>query len=147
MQSSYEIRVLRLNETPEAPTIAEPDQAMNYWHSVITEMPWFIPDREICVALTLNTRLRVTGHSLVGLGSVHEALVHPRDVFRAAVAMNAYGVTLMHNHPSGDPSPSNADISITRRLAEGANLLQIRFIDHVIIGEGRRFSFKEGGLI
>jgi DNA repair protein RadC len=110
-------------------------------------MPWYIGDREVCVAITLNTRLRVTGHSLVSVGTLNESVVHSREVFRAAVAMNAYGVVLMHSHPSGDPNPSEADHRITRRLVEASKVLQITFLDHVIIGDARWFSFKEAGVV
>ena len=144
---SYEIRVQRLNETPDAPKLETPEAAYRYWESVITKMPWFIPDREVCVAITLNTRLRVTGHSLVSIGTLNEAVTHPRDVWRAAVALAAYGVVLGHNHPSGDAGPSDADTRLTRRLVEAGNLLQIALLDHVIMGDGKWFSFKEAGLL
>ena len=145
---SYEIRVQRLNEMPDAPKIDCPQQAHRYWQDVITKMPWFIPDREICVALTLNTRYRVTGHSLVGLGSLNEAVTAPREVFRAAVAMNSYAVILVHCHPSGDPSPSEADHRLTKRIVEAGNILQILLLDHVIVGQTPPwFSFKEAGAL
>ena len=148
-QSSYEIRVLRLNETPDAPRMDSPETAFQYWQDVITKMPWYIPDREVCVAIMLNTRLRITGHSLVSVGTLNESIVHARDVFRAAVAMNAYGIVvlLMHNHPSGDPQPSEADHRITRRMSEAAGILQINLVDHIIIGDGKWFSFKEAGVL
>jgi len=95
--NSYEIRVQRLNETPDAPKLETPETVFHYWQSVITTMPWFIADREVCVSITLNTRLRVTGHSLVSVGTLNESVVHCREVFRAAVALNAYAVVLMHN--------------------------------------------------
>jgi DNA repair protein RadC len=145
--NSYEIRVMRLNESPDAPKLETPKTAFNYWQSVVTTMPWYIGDREVCVAITLNTRLRVTGHSLVSVGTLNESVVHSREVFRAAVAMNAYGVVLMHSHPSGDPNPSEADHRITRRLVEASKVLQITFLDHVIIGDTRWFSFKEAGVV
>ena len=144
---AYEIRVQRLNETPDAPKLETPESAFRYWQSVITTMPWYIPDREICVAITLNTRLRVTGHSLVGIGTLNEAVVHCRDVWRAACVMAAYGVILAHCHPSGDPSPSEADHRLTRRMVEAGNLLQIALLDHVIVGADKWFSFKEAGLV
>ena len=145
-KATYEIRVQRLNETPDAPKLETPETAFRYWRSVITAMPWYIPDREVCVAITLNTRLRVTGHSLVSIGSLNESIVHSREVFRAAVAMNAYAVVLMHSHPSGDSDPSEADRRITRRLLEASQVLQITMLDHVIIGK-KWFSFKEAGLL
>jgi len=83
---------------------------------------------------------------------VNESIAHPRDVFRPAMLASAYAVIVVHNHPSGDPSPSQSDHSLTRRLAEAAELLQIKLLDHVIIGapaEGRPpyFSFKEAGVL
>ena len=147
IMNSYEIRVQRLNETPDAPKLDSPEAAYQYWQSVITKMPWYIPDREICVVLMLNTRLRVTGHSLVSVGTLNESIVHCRDLFRSAVAMNAYAVVAMHNHPSGDSAPSEADHRITRRLMEAATILQIQLVDHVIVGDGRWFSFKEAGVV
>ena len=145
---SYEVRIQRLNETPDPPKLDSPETAFKYWQDVIIRMPWYIPDREVCVAIMLNTRLRVTGHSLVSVGTLNESVVHARDVFRAAVAMNAYGiVVLMHNHPSGDPQPSEADHRITRRMNEAAGILQINLVDHIIIGDGNWFSFKEAGVL
>ena len=99
--------------------------------------------------------IRVTissGCEDVSLGSVNESIAHPRDVFRPALIYSAYAVVVVHNHPSGDPSPSQADHGLTRRLREAAELLQIKLLDHVIIGapgEGRLpyFSFKEVGVL
>jgi DNA repair protein RadC len=88
----------------------------------------------------------------VSLGSVNESIAHPRDIFRPALISSAYAMIVVHNHPSGDPSPSQSDHSLTRRLGEGAELLQIKLLDHIIIGapaEGRTpyFSFKEAGVL
>ena len=144
---AYEIRVVRLNESPDAPQLMTPQDIFKYWQSVITTMPWYIPDREVCVSMTLNTRLRVTGHSLVSIGTLNETVAHTRDVFRSAVALNAYGVVFAHNHPSGDCSPSEADHTLTRRMEEAARVLQISLIDHLIIGDNKWFSFKEAGVL
>ena len=88
----------------------------------------------------------------VSHGSLNESVAHPREIFRPAITHAAYALILVHNHPSGDPTPSDADLRLTRRLNEAAELLQIRFLDHVIIGSpdnGRRpyFSFREAGVI
>ena len=147
MKSSYEIRVQRINETPFGAKLDSPAQVMDYWQTVITTMPWYFPDREICVAIMLNTRYNVTGHSLVSVGSLNESVVAPREVFRSAVATAAYAVLVVHNHPSGDPSPSEADHRVTRRLSEAGGILQINLLDHIVIGAGRYFSFKEAGVI
>ena len=143
---SYEIRVLRLNETPDSPRIETPEETVRYWREVIEKMPWYISDREVCVAIAVNGRLRATGHSLVSIGTLNETLVHPRDVFRAAVALNAYGVVLVHNHPSGDAAPSGNDHLMTKRIAECGTILNIKLLDSVIVGDGW-FSFKESGLL
>jgi DNA repair protein RadC len=83
---------------------------------------------------------------------VNESIAHPREIFRPAVIASAYAVIVVHNHPSGDPSPSQADHSLTRRLAEAAELMQIKLLDHIIIGSQSNhshgyFSFKEAGVL
>lgn len=106
--------------------------------------------KESLRVLLLDTRYNLVRMEEVSRGSVNESIAHPRDVFRAAVIASAFAVIVVHNHPSGDPSPSQADHSLTRRLADAAELLQIKLLDHIIIGapaEGRLpyFSFKESG--
>lgn len=88
----------------------------------------------------------------VSHGSLNESIAHPRDIFHPAVAAQAYAVIVVHNHPSGDASPSQTDHSLTRRLAEAAELLQIKLLDHIIIGIPSEtspgyFSFKEAGVL
>jgi len=108
--------------------------------------------KESLRVILLDTRYHLLWTEEVSLGSVNESIAHPRDVFRPAIIASAYAVIVAHNHPSGDPSPSQSDHSLTRRLAEAAELLQIKLLDHVIIGapaEGRQsyFSFKEAGIL
>jgi DNA repair protein RadC len=108
--------------------------------------------KESLRVLLLDTRYHFIRMEEVSLGSVNESIAHPREVFRPALIASAYAVIVVHNHPSGDPSPSQSDHSLTRRLAEAAELLQIKLLDHIIIGapaEGRApyFSFKEAGVL
>ena len=108
--------------------------------------------KESLRVLLLDTRYRLLRIEPISLGSVNESIAHPREVFRPAIISSAYGVIVVHNHPSGDPSPSQSDHSLTRRLAEAAELLQIKLLDHIIIGapaDGRLpyFSFKEAGVL
>lgn len=108
--------------------------------------------KESLRVILLDTRYRLLQMEEISIGSVNESIAHPRDVFRPAVISSAYAVIVVHNHPSGDPSPSQSDHSLTRRLAEAAELLQIKLLDHIIIGapaEGRSpyFSFKEAGVL
>lgn len=104
------------------------------------------------MAVLLDTKLKPKAYHVVSVGSVNETVAQPREVFRAAIIAAAYGVILMHNHPSGDPSPSQADHRVTRQMREAAGIIGITLLDHVVIGEpgeGRQpfFSFREGGAL
>ncbi len=107
-------------------------------------------NREVLKVLLLDTKLRLIRAEDIALGSLNECVAHPREIFRPAIIHSAYAVVVLHNHPSGDPSPSRADYQLTRQLAEAAALLQIDLLDHVILGspDGGRspyFSFREAG--
>ncbi len=109
-------------------------------------------NQEVLRVILLDTRQRLVTMIDVTKGSLNESLAYPRDIFRPVIAHSAYSFILVHNHPSGDPSPSEADLRLTRRLSEAARILQIQMLDHVIIGQpmnGRQgyFSFKEAGTI
>jgi DNA repair protein RadC len=102
--------------------------------------------------ILLDTRFHLIRVQEISTGSVNESIAHPREIFQPAVASSAFAVIIVHNHPSGDPSPSQADHSLTRRLAEAAELLQIKLLDHIIIGapadgSAGYFSFKEAGVL
>jgi DNA repair protein RadC len=108
--------------------------------------------KEAMRVVLLDTRYHLIRTEDVSTGTVNESIAHPRDVFRPAVIASAYAVIVVHNHPSGDPSPSQADHSLTRRLAEAAELMQIKLLDHIIIGAQSNtgpgyFSFKEAGVL
>jgi DNA repair protein RadC len=108
--------------------------------------------KESLRVILLDTRYHLIRVEEISLGSINESIAHPRDVFRPAVISSAYAVIVLHNHPSGDPSPSQTDHSLTRRLAEAAELLQIKLLDHIIIGAQSDtspgyFSFKEAGVL
>lgn len=97
--------------------------------------------------LYLNTKNGVIAEETISQGTISAALVDPREVFRRGVRLSAATVILLHNHPSGDPTPSPEDIALTQKLVEGGKVLDIRVIDHVIVGAGRYVSLKEKGLI
>jgi DNA repair protein RadC len=108
--------------------------------------------KESLRVVLLDTRYRLLRVEEVSRGSLNESIAHPRDIFHPAVAASAYAVIVVHNHPSGDASPSQTDHSLTRRLAEAAELLQIKLLDHIIIGSPIQgstgyFSFKEAGVL
>ena len=109
-------------------------------------------NRESLRVILLNTRYQFIKVEEISLGSLNESIAHPREIFCPALIHAAHAVIVAHNHPSGDPSPSEADARLTRRLAEAAKLLQITLLDHVIIGSPRDgqppyYSFKEAGIL
>jgi DNA repair protein RadC len=114
------------------------------------QMRQFGQEQVICA--TIDSRLCHTSSTVISMGSVTQSLVHPREVLHPVITRSAYGFVLIHNHPSGDPSPSRADHQLTTVLLEAAQLMQVRFFDHVIVGRpslGRLpyFSFAAAGII
>jgi DNA repair protein RadC len=97
--------------------------------------------------LTLDTQNRITRDLLITRGILNSSLVHPREVFRAAIAEAAAAVIVVHNHPSGNPTPSADDRAVTRQLVEAGRLLDVPVYDHVIVAGDRYFSFAEAGLL
>jgi len=100
---------------------------------------------EVFAILCLTTKHRVIAFHEVSRGILDSTLVHPREVFKAALLANAAAIVAGHNHPSGDPTPSPDDIALTRRLAAAGDILGVPLLDHVIVGEGRYYSFNECG--
>ncbi len=97
--------------------------------------------------LLLNTKNHILRSCTVSIGSVSASVVHPREVFKAACVHSAASIILVHNHPSGDPSPSREDIALTQRLVKAGRMMDIPVLDHIIIGDERFVSFKEKGLL
>jgi DNA repair protein RadC len=120
-------------------------------HALLAPEMQTLPCESLRVLL-LDTRHGLLGEREVSRGSLNESIAHPREIFRPALERGAYAIAIAHNHPSGDPSPSEADRRLTRRLSEAGALLQIPLVDHVIIGAPRGnlppyFSFREAGLV
>jgi len=104
---------------------------------------------EVLWLLSLDTQSRVIGDApeVITRGLLNSSLVHPREVFCAAITARAAGIIVVHNHPSGDPTPSTEDRATTRQLAAAGRLLDVPLYDHVILGEGRYLSLAEAGLL
>ena len=102
---------------------------------------------ESFLVVHLDSKNRMVGMTTCSIGSMTSSLVHPRDIFRPAIANMTAGLIFIHNHPSGDPAPSDEDIQITKRLCEVGKLIGIKCLDHIIIGSGRYYSFADQGLI
>lgn len=136
-------------------TMQTPELAARYWNEVIAAQPDFEPEKESLCVIMVNTKLRPFAWNRVSLGSINGTIAEPREVFRPVILAAAYGFVLMHNHPSGDPEPSQTDLALTLRIVEGAKILALAFIDHVVVpsgppyleSAGKPFSFREKGVI
>jgi DNA repair protein RadC len=144
----HEYRITPLRECPTPEQLQDcdtPDKVADYWRRHVASHPYFNAECECLVVLILNTRRRVKGHYLVSIGTMDTLLVHPREVFRLAVMTSASAIVITHNHPSGDASPSEADIKVTRDLIRAGQLLKIELLDHVIIGKPNHASLRSLG--
>ncbi|GIO70105.1 RadC family protein [Paenibacillus cookii] len=103
--------------------------------------------KEHFVCLFLNTKNHIIAQETLSIGSLNASIVHPREVFRAAIKRSSASILCAHNHPSGDPAPSPEDISLTSRLKEAGEIVGIEVLDHLIIGDGEFVSLKEQGLM
>lgn len=123
--------------------INSPQDAVNLVNDFVSDC-----DREMLLLCCLNTKNQPTSISTISIGSLNASIVHPREVFKAAILSNASSIILFHNHPSGDPQESQEDINITKRLYEVGKLVGIDVIDHIIVGDNSKFtSFKEKGIL
>jgi len=104
-------------------------------------------NREHFVGFYLNSRNQVLRREIISIGSLNASIVHPREVFAPAIAVSAASLVLAHNHPSGDPTPSEEDLAITRRLLEAGRIIGIDVLDHVIVARESYASFKERRLL
>lgn len=104
-------------------------------------------DREHFVALLLNTKNQVLAREVVAVGTLSSSTVHPRELFKLAIRRSAAAVILLHNHPSGDPWPSQEDIQVTQRLIEAGRIIGIEVLDHIVIGDNKYISLKAENLL
>lgn len=124
------------------PVVRTPDEAAGLVMETMRHL-----DREHFRVLLLNTKNQVLGVETVSVGTLDSSSVHPRELFKSAIRKSAAAVILVHNHPSGDPAPSQADIDLTRRLVEAGSILGISVLDHIVIGDNKYTSFKACGLL
>ena len=142
----FKVTALRECPTPEEMMICDtPEKAAEYWRLHVQTGPYYDPECECFVVLMLNTRRRVKGHQLLTMGTKDSLLVDPGTVFRTAVIAGAAALVVMHNHPSGEPQPSEADIKVTRDLIRAGRLLKIEVLDHVIVGNPQICSLRQLG--
>lgn len=127
----------------ERPTISTPEDVVAVCGAQLRGL-----DREHFWTLALNTKNRLLRVIEVSIGSLNASIVHPRELFKDAVKLSAASVVVVHNHPSGDPTPSGADIQLTRRIVKAGDVLGIEVLDHVVIGDGgEHASLRDLGLM
>jgi DNA repair protein RadC len=151
-----EVKVTSVRETP-VPYLTvcnRPELVLDFFNRSVAGAAWHDPEKECLIAIMLDRKNRAKDFALISLGTATGSLVHPREVFRPVIAAAATALVLVHNHPSGDPAPSSADLQVTRRLREAAQAVDVQLIDHVIVGTrqgdpaGRGYySFREAGLL
>jgi DNA repair protein RadC len=131
----WKIVSLRECPTPEQMQFCDtPERVVSYWREHIAKSDYFNPECECLIVLILNTRRKIKGHYLISIGTLDTILCHAREVFKLAIVASASAIVLAHNHPSGDPTPSEADIKVTRDMIRAGQLLKIELLDHVIVG-------------
>ena len=139
LQATKEMTKRYLSQQMEAnETISEPYMAIMYFQSELEH--W---EREVFMVIFLDNQNRLIRTEKMFFGTINQASVHPREVVKAALKCNAAAIIIAHNHPSGECTPSDADRHLTRRIKLACDLVDIRFVDHIIVGKGDYFSFEE----
>lgn len=142
LAAAYELSRRALGNGPDVfPSISRPVDALPLVADIKDKQ------KEHFLALFLNARNQVIHREIVSVGSLNASMVHPREVFQPAVGSSAAAAILVHNHPSGDVTPSQADIELTRRLVQAGEIMGIEILDHLIIARERFLSLKEAGLM
>ncbi len=143
LQAAIELgRRLAVQSAEKIQTVHGPEDVAHF------AMPRYrFEQKEHFAVMLLNTKNNIIGMPEVSVGSLSASIVHPREVFRAAIDHAAAAMILLHNHPSGDPTPSREDIAVTERLVQAGRIMDIPVLDHVVLGNGRFVSLKEKGLI
>jgi len=124
----------------QRPILNSPQQVYEYLKKIFAKLDRIDRDKEHFYVIILTARNQVKLTELVSLGTANASLVHPREVFRRAIHLGAISIIVAHNHPSGDPEPSAADLEVTRRLTEAGKLIGIEVLDHVIVGKNTFYS-------
>lgn len=146
-ESIYEVKTIKVKIRDcgvERPTMRDPEAVVKFARNIFSELD---ADQEHFVILTLNKANAVTGYKIICSGGMDEASVDSRIVFRNALLMGATAMILVHNHPSGRTEASQEDLALTRRLCEGAKIIGVKVLDHIILAGEKYFSFNEHALI
>jgi DNA repair protein RadC len=143
IQASIELgRRLARTSMSDTITIRSPQDVSTY---LMEDLRYLQKEHFVC--LFLNTKNHVIGQETLSMGSLNASIVHPREVFRAAIKRSSASIICVHNHPSGDPTPSPEDIQMTARLVEAGQIIGIEVLDHIILGDQNFISLKEKGFM
>ncbi len=143
LQASIELgRRLARTSMSDTITIRSPQDVSTY---LMEDLRYLQKEHFVC--LFLNTKNHVIGQETLSMGSLNASIVHPREVFRAAIKRSSASIICVHNHPSGDPTPSPEDIQMTARLVEAGQIIGIEVLDHIILGDQNFISLKEKGFM
>lgn len=137
------LKVVRESRSLYGPgEITRPEEVVEMVRPLLAEA-----DREMVIVLSLSARMKPQAAEIAAVGGTDQCPVDLRSIFKHALLNNAAHILCFHNHPSGDPSPSREDFSVTERIREAGELLGVSLVDHIIIGENRFYSFKEQGIL
>jgi len=150
--SAYTVSVVSLRVVREktvfylgtTSSLRSPSAVVNLLNHALSLADW---DREVFIVVPVDVKNRPVGINICHIGSLSEAVCHLREIFKFAILSNAHGIFIAHNHPSGDPTLSQNDINLTKRVQEAGKLLGIPLIDHLIVAKDDYFSFKENNLL
>ncbi|KKS15879.1 MAG: repair protein RadC protein [candidate division WWE3 bacterium GW2011_GWC1_41_7] len=135
---------LRISMSPATTTLSvrKPEDIFRY-----VKKDYYKKNKEYLYLISLDNRNKLVSKDLVSIGTLNETMIHPREIYKTAFMKNAASIILVHNHPSGDPTPSEDDIKVTKKIAEAGNLLGITLMDHIIVSDNGYISIKAFDLI
>lgn len=150
MSNVLQIKAVSVGEKLPECHASEASAVAAYWKANITKLDYYDPEKEHLFVFILNTKLQIKAVSLVSIGSLNESIAQPREVFRPAIAFAGYSIILVHNRPTGNPSPSSADQLVAQRMADAGKILNIPLTDFIMIGDESTnnlpyYSLRENG--
>lgn len=149
----FKVQKVRVCEVPAPLSVATPEEAATLWRNGPEKSDWYDEDKECIVVFGMNTKFQCKGFYLIALGTINECLARIAEILKPVIVEGCHSFIVGHNHPSGDPLPSQSDIEMTRRLNEASRLMGLRLQDHIIMGKVSPinsrgyYSFREGGLL
>lgn len=133
---------VKISESKKITSIKSPEDVFRIFSPLSSDL-----DQENVFAIFLNTKNAIISYRRIFIGEVNISLIHPREIFREAIRELSVSLIIVHNHPSGDPTPSDEDITVTKTIKETGKIIGIKLLDHIIIGKNKFYSFSSEGLL